>query len=241
MERQVAEQGFSGGKGKFTQIKEKRKKPKSLPNEEKKEIKPETKTEKTEPLKEDKAGIAQTTQKPVKTEEKKEEKEIKEEKKEIKPEKIVKKELAYVRGLDLPLSTKTSMAICRFIKNKNPSHVIRALEQVTKLQIAIPFKGETPHRKGFNKGYARGRYPIKTSEYFIKLLKSLISNAKTNNLDTEKIIIKIAKADKASSPIRGTRMGYGRKRFKRSNIYIEVREKTNSNKDNKQTKTHAQK
>ena len=37
MERQVAEQGFSGGKGKFTQIKEKRKKPKSLPNEEKKQ------------------------------------------------------------------------------------------------------------------------------------------------------------------------------------------------------------
>jgi large subunit ribosomal protein L22 len=222
MERQVAEQGFSSGKEKFNPNFKKDKSQVKNP-EEKKDIKSEIKQEKTETTQ---------TQKPVKTEEKKE----------VKPEKIIKKELACVYGSDLPLSTKTSMAVCRFIKNKNPSQAIKALEQVTKLQIAIPFKGETPHRKGFNKGYARGRYPIKTSEYFIKLLKSVISNAKTNNLDTEKIRIVIAKADKASSPVRGTRMGYGRKRFKRANIYIEVREKTNSNKtkDNKQPKAQHQ-
>ncbi len=223
MERQVAEQGFSSGKEKFNPTL-KKDKPQVKNPEEKKEIKQEIKQEKTETTQ---------TQKPVKAEEKKE----------IKPEKKIKKELAYVYGSDLPLSTKTSMAVCRFIKNKNPSQVIKDLERVAKLQIAIPFKGETPHRKGFKKGYARGRYPIKTAQYFIKLLKSVISNAKTNNLDTEKIKIVIAKADKASSPVRGTRMGYGRKRFKRANIYIEVREKTNPNKtkENKQPTAHSQK
>jgi ribosomal protein L22 len=143
--------------------------------------------------------------------------------------------MAYVYGSNLPVSTKTSMALCRFIKNKNPSQMIFALEKVQNMQIAVPFKGEIPHRKGFKEGYARGRYPLKTSGYFIKLLKSLVSNAKTNNMDAEKIIVTIAKADKASSPVRGTRMGFGRKRFKRSNIYIEAREKT-KNKHNEKNK-----
>ncbi len=219
MERQVAEQGFSKGKDKSNpNLNKQQQKPKQQPQQ-KQEIKQETK---------------EKIEKEIKPVKKKEEKKVEE-------KKIIKKHMAYVYGLDLPISTKTSMAICRFIKNKNPSMMIKALEQVQTMQIAIPFKGEIPHRKGFKKGYARGRYPIKTAEYFIKLLKSLVSNAKTNNMDTEKIMIMIAKADKASSPVRGTRMAFGRKRFKRSNIYIEAREKSHSNEKNKQTKTNTHK
>jgi large subunit ribosomal protein L22 len=223
MERQIAEQGHK--KKSVSEIKPQKQNPM-------KEVKRETEEKKTEVKEEKKdvevkTGTKQETkepkkeEKPEKKDEKIEEKQIKESKKE---EKRIKKELAYIYGKDLPLSYKTSGAVCRFIKNKNPSEAIKELEQVIRMKRAIPFRGEVPHRKGLKKGYARGRYPIKTSEYFIKLLKSLISNAKTNLLDTEKIRIVIVKADKASSPIRGTRMAYGRKRFKRSNIYIEVKE-----------------
>jgi ribosomal protein L22 len=205
MERQVAEKGFSGGKEKLNQASKKVKQEnQDLPvkKEETKAIEAKT----TEPLTE-----------------------IKTEKKETKKsESKTKKEAATVIGRDLPLSTKTSGAICRFIKFKNPEEAIKQLEKVQLKQIAIPFRGEIPHRKGFRGGYSRGRYPIKTAGYFIKLLKSLNSNAKNNNMDTAIIKITIAKADLASRPTKPSRMSFGRKKFKRAHIYIEAREMPNN-------------
>jgi len=141
-----------------------------------------------------------------------------------KQKQIIKKDRAYVLGKDLPVSTKQSMGICRFIKNKNPEKAILLLEQVMKKRISIPFKGEIPHRKELKGGFSGGRYPLTGSKIFIKLLKSLIANAKTNGLDTERIIITTAKANIASRPIKPTRMAYGRKKFKRSHIFIETKE-----------------
>ncbi|MCX6741598.1 MAG: hypothetical protein NTX24_00255 [Candidatus Pacearchaeota archaeon] len=211
MERQVAEKGFSGGKEKLNQESKKVKQEKqNLPvkREETKE-KIETKTTETK-----------TTEHPTETKTEK-----KEEKKETKKSEVkVKKEIATVMGRDLPLSTKTSGAVCRFIKFKNPEEAIKQLERVQLKKIAIPFRGETPHRKGFRDGFSRGRYPIKTAGYFIKLLKSLNSNAKNNNMDTAIIKITIAKANLASRPTKPSRMSFGRKKFKRAHIYIEARE-----------------
>ena len=170
-----------------------------------------------------------------KKEEKKETKiEEKSKVEEKKPEKtIIKKEFAVVYGKDLPLSYKTSGAICRFIKNKNPQKSIELLELVIKQRMSIPVRGEAAHKRDQKNGYARGKYPEKASKFFIKLLKSLIANAKTNNLDTEKIIITIAKADKASNPMRGTRLGFGRKKFKRAHIFMRVEEKKDKKQEEK--------
>ena len=227
MERQVAEKGFSGGKEKLNQNSKNIKKEKpNLPvkKEETKE-KIEAKTPEVkpnEPKIEKEAKVEEKTE--TKTE-KTAEKEKTEQKKETKkPEIKVKKELAIVTGRDLPLSTKTSGAICRFIKFKNPEEAIKQLEKIQLKQLAIPFRGETPHRKGFRGGYSRGRYPIKAAGYFIKLLKSLNSNAKNNNMDTAIIKITIAKANLASRPTKPSRMSFGRKKFKRAHIYIEARE-----------------
>jgi large subunit ribosomal protein L22 len=126
---------------------------------------------------------------------------------------------------NVPISTKHSMDLCRFIKNKNPSKAIRQLEQVMIQKMALPMRGEIPHRKGKSKNNPRGRYPTKSTKQFIKALKNLIANAKVKTMDVEKLSIYLAKADLASRPVRATRLGFGPKKFKRTNFVIEAREK----------------
>ena len=159
-----------------------------------------------------------------KQEEKVEEKIIEkpEEKKEVVKEEIdkkkVKKEEAIVKGLDLRASTKKTSALCRFIKGKK---IDRALEDVTRIvnkKIAVPIKGEYPHKKGM----AGGIYPVKVAKLFIKLLKSLKANALVNSLDEEKTIIYTAKADIASRPSRK-----GNRKFKRTNVLLIAKEREN--------------
>ena len=138
-----------------------------------------------------------------------------EKKEERKPAEKPKKQEAVVRGADLGISTKHSIAICRFIRGKNIEKAREELEQVSKMKKAIPMKGEIPHRKGMGSG----RYPVKSCKIFIKLLKSLAANSNINGL--EEPYIHIAKADRASRPYRR----FGSRRFKRSNVLLVAKEK----------------
>jgi large subunit ribosomal protein L22 len=132
---------------------------------------------KAEIFKSEKPALAE-----INTEEKKEEKtnsgaaesEQKERPEIKKPAEKSKKTTAVVNGFDIPVSTKHSMAICRFIKRKKISQAISDLEQVAKIRMPIPMKGEIPHRKG---KMMSGRFPQKAAKQFIILLKSLSSNA----------------------------------------------------------------
>jgi ribosomal protein L22 len=146
-------------------------------NKEKKEEKPV----------EEKTGIRQEISKAKeKIQEKKEAKTVKEESKEKpkekKPEvKKPKKTEAVVNAKNLPISTKDSAAICRFIKNKKIGDAIAELEQVLRLKKAVPMRGEIPHKKG--KRMMSGRFPKNAARNFIKLLKSLSANATYNSLE----------------------------------------------------------
>ena len=101
-----------------------------------------------------------------------------------------KKSTAQVNGYNIPISTKVSIAICKFIKNKKTSQAISDLEKVRIGKKAVPMKGEIPHRKG--KGMMSGRFPKKASEHFIKLLKSASANAISNNIENPVVIEAIA-------------------------------------------------
>ncbi|MFH1307862.1 MAG: hypothetical protein ABIH72_03335 [archaeon] len=149
-------------------------------------------------------------------------KEVKKEKKTDKKDAIQKKEEAIVRGKDLKISTKHSIAICNFIKNHSPEKSSENLKKVINKKIAIPMKGEIPHRKGIE----RGRYPINACKQFTKLLKQLSANSNINGLENP--IIKVAKADRASRPYKR----FGSMRFKRTNVLLIARE----NKVNKSKK-----
>jgi ribosomal protein L22 len=148
-------------------------------------------------------------------------KEIKKEpKKEIKPK--IKKTEAFVRGNDIPISTKTAAGICRFIKGKKIEHAIAELEGVIKFRRAMPLKGEIPHRKG---KIMSGRYPQNASKHFINLLKTLSSNSDVNGLDNP--VINEASANIGQRPYGR----FGAVRRKRTHVMIRVIENKTTKKN----------
>lgn len=147
-----------------------------------------------------------------------ENKETKEEKKTpIVKKKIEKKDEAVVNGVSLPLSTKKSVAICKFIRGKSIDRAIADLEEVENMKKAIPMTGEIPHRKG--KRMMSGRFMTKTVGYMIKLLKSLKSNSSANGI--EEPVIAEAIPNRASRP----RGRFGAIQRKRTHIFIKAVER----------------
>ena len=151
---------------------------------------------------------------------KKKDEETKPKEKKAEKREVVKKDHAGVYGRNLPISLKHSKFISKFIKGKEIESAIRDLEKVVKKKQAVPMKGELPHRKG--KGMMSGKYPVKASEHFIKLLKSLNSNSSVNGLDTSKTIIKEAIVNKAPDQMHR----FGRMKFKRTHVKLKAMEVT---------------
>lgn len=162
----------------------------------------------------------------VKIEEnKKDEKKVEEKKSEKKKEvPKIKREFVIVNVQNSPVSTKESMAICKFIKFKKIDEAVFDLEQVVALRKAVPMKGEIPHRHG---AMMSGRFPRNASLEFIKLLKSLKGNA-TASLIEEPVIIEAV-------PNMGQRPfgRFGRFRRKRTHIFIKAIEQTKFKEENK--------
>ncbi len=150
---------------------------------------------------------------------KKDEEKTEPKKTEIKKERE-KKDRAIIRGLNIPISSKQSFAISRFIKYKEIGKAIRELEEILLHKRALPMKGEIPHRRG--KGMMSGRYPKNAITAYIKLLKSLNANANVNEISNP--VISEVYGNFASRPYGK----FGRVRKKRSNVMIVVREKTSS-------------
>lgn len=130
-----------------------------------------------------------------------------------------KKDEAVVNARSLPISTKYAIGICKFIKGKTTEQALKDLEQVTRQKKAVPLRGELPHRKG---KIMSGRYPLKASQHFIKLVKSLAANAAMNNMEVENAIITEASANLAHRPYHR----FGRAKFKRTHVTLKLKEKT---------------
>jgi len=183
--------------------------------EEKKEIKQEEKKKVVEAPKEDKKETGETKIEEKKETEKKAEETKKEEKdkKKKKEEKPSKTEVI-VNGKDLGISTKHSIAVCRFIRGKSIEKASSQLQEVVNMKRAIPMKGEIPHRKGME----RGRYPVNACKVFIKLLKQLAGNAIVGNMDIDKGKIE-CKANRASRPYKRG----GSEKFKRTHVFLKLK------------------
>lgn len=154
-------------------------------------------------------------------EKKEDKKKAEEEKKEDgkkKSQKIFKKDEAVVNGVGLRISTKYAVAICKFIKGKKIEKAIADLNEVLKFKKVVPMKGEIPHKKG--KGIMAGRYPIKATEQFVRLLKNLSANSNVNGI--EEPIITEAVANKASRPYGR----FGSVKRKRTHVKIVAKEKS---------------
>jgi len=164
----------------------------------------------------------------VKKETAKETKEEEKPKKPIQKKPKVKKYEATVAGENLPISTKYSASICRFIKNKKIENAISDLEDVLKQKKFVPMKGEYAHKKGKGKiASGAGKFPIKATEVFIKLLKSLQANSNYNEIENPVIT-------EAVSNIGERPYGkFGTVRRKRTHVKITAKEKKMINKKSK--------
>lgn len=146
-----------------------------------------------------------------------------------KDDKKIKKTEAVVYGRSLPISKKQAMAIGKFIKYKKINFAIELLEKVSKKKLAVPMKGELPHRKGKTlegKSMMSGRYPINASKEFIRLLKNLSANSNVNGLDLEKTIIFEVIPNQAPKQYHR----FGSTQFKRTHVIIKSKEKENKKK-----------
>lgn len=121
---------------------------------------------------------------------------------------------AYVKNENA--SFKQSTMISKMIRGKNVDEAISRLEKVTTLVKAVPFTRYNTH-VAHKVGIAGGRYPVKASQAFIKLLKSAKNNAKVKNLGEDLTITHIC-AKKGASIKR-----YGRHRGRATKVvHLEV-------------------
>ncbi len=137
-----------------------------------------------------------------------------EDKKKEKP-KIIKREEASAVGRNLHASLKHGMAIGHFIKRKSIDEAMHLLSEVSALRLAIPFKGEIPHRHGM----MSGRYPVASIKQYMGVLKGLKGNAIAHGLDLDKTRITFASISWAARPNRR-----GGRKGKRANVIIKARE-----------------
>jgi large subunit ribosomal protein L22 len=166
------------------------------------------------------------TEKP-KTEEKKVDYKPKkvEEKKIIKKKKREKEKKAHFarfKAINLPISTKVSVEICGYLRNRPLEKAKAILNQVINKKMAIPYKRYN-RDVGHKPGIAAGRYPEKAAKHILKVLNAAEAAAENKGLDAKNLIIYDLKANL------GTRQQhYGRAirtQMKRTHIEIGVKEK----------------
>ena len=122
--------------------------------------------------------------------------------------------IAKVQGRGLPISKKFAVEVCDFIRYKPLSKANALLTEVLEMKRAVPFrryKKDQSHKPSVGPG----RYPLKTSYYFIKLLHSLEKNAEQKGLNSEALVVSVAMANKGN-----TRMRQGRHRGQMKNTHV---------------------
>mgnify|MGYP001569265948 CR=1 FL=1 len=156
-------------------------------------------------------------------------------KSETQNKKIRKKDEAVVNIQNAPISTKYSVSLCKFIKNKQIKKAINELEQVLVYKKAIPMGGGYGHQKSSKKfASGSGKYPQNATKYFIKLLKSLSSNALANGLENPTITG--AFANTGQEP----RARFGRWERKRTHINLVAKELIKSKNETREHKGKGQ-
>ena len=124
---------------------------------------------------------------------------------------------AIALGKDLPISSKQSIEICKYLRGKKVSAAKKILADVAALKKAVPytrFHGDMGHKPGIGPG----RYPGKASLAILQVLTNAEANAQNKGLDAEQLHVVHLMAQEASRPWR-----YGRqRRIKAKRTHIEV-------------------
>lgn len=100
-------------------------------------------------------------------------------------------EAATLNVKNLPISTKQSVEICRFIRNMELQKAKTVLSNVVKMKQAVPYlryKMNIPHKAGMSSA----RYPVKASQHILKLLESVEHNAIKEGMSKDLVISHIS-------------------------------------------------
>lgn len=107
------------------------------------------------------------------------------------------------------ISLKHSLVLCKAIRKKNLNDAKNLLENLINKRSSLD-----------------GKYYTNASEKFLEVLQATEANAKQKNLNTEKLFVKIAKADKGNKFIRPkSRFKFRGREAKMTNIEIVLGER----------------
>jgi len=138
--------------------------------------------------------------------------------------------IARAKANELNMSPKHSIEIATFIRHQRVNDAIAYLNEVVALKKAIPFRRfnrNVAHKRGLPGNWDAGRYPVKASKAYIRLLESVKKNAEYVGLDAEnlEIIHALANRGRAQKAFFPRAMGRATPKVRESvNLEIVVRE-----------------
>merc|ERR1712111_130925 len=121
---------------------------------------------------------------------------------------------ARARGSYLRVSFKNTRETAQAINGWKLERAVSFLENVKEHREAVPMRryagstGRTAQGKQF--GVSKARWPVKSAEFLLSLLKNAEANADTKGLDTSNLIVKHIQVNQAPKQRRRTYRAHGR-------------------------------
>jgi large subunit ribosomal protein L22 len=100
--------------------------------------------------------------------------------------------IAKAKANEINVSPKHSIEIATFIRHQRVNDAITYLKDVIGLKKAIPFRRfnrNVAHKRGLPGTWDAGRYPVKASREYIRVLESVKKNAEYIGLDADNLEI----------------------------------------------------
>lgn len=107
-------------------------------------------------------------------------------------QKISGDNIAKAKANELNMSPKHSIEIATFIRHQRVNDAIAYLNEVVGLKKAIPFRRfnrNVAHKRSLPGNWDAGRYPVKASKAYIRVLESVKKNAEYIGLDADNLEI----------------------------------------------------
>ncbi|KAE8448194.1 60S ribosomal protein L17 [Mollisiaceae sp. DMI_Dod_QoI] len=121
---------------------------------------------------------------------------------------------ARARGAYLRVSFKNTRETAQAINGWKLQRAIKFLENVQEHKEAVPMRryagGTGRAAQGKQFGVSRARWPVKSAEFLLGLLKNAEANADTKGLDTGNLIVKHIQVNQAPKQRRRTYRAHGR-------------------------------
>ena len=117
-------------------------------------------------------------------------------------QKISGDNIAKAKANELNMSPKHSIEIATFIRHQRVNDAIAYLNEVVGLKKAIPFRRfnrNVAHKRGLPGNWDAGRYPVKASKAYIRVLESVKKNAEYIGLDADNLEIIHVSANRGSA------------------------------------------